>query len=78
MVEECILLGFVKPVNLINKENGLYLAWTIIFLISFTPESTAEILTKSDWVSLAMIPARIILPYPGGPHKIIEKPGHPQ
>jgi len=41
-------------------------------LISFTPERTA--LKARNWAPVveAMIMAKVVLPDPGGPHKIIE------
>ncbi len=41
--------------------------------ISLTPESTAEKCTKWARVSPAMMRARVVLPHPGGPHRIMEK-----
>ncbi len=41
--------------------------------ISRTPDRTAEKLTKLVLVSVARMRARVVLPEPGGPQKIIEK-----
>ena len=44
----------------------------MIFLSSATPDATAEIATKREFVRVAPIAARVVLPVPGGPHKIID------
>ena len=41
-------------------------------LISFTPASTADIAMNSRSKAYAESLARVVLPTPGGPHKIIE------
>src|SRR5689334_19489420 len=40
--------------------------------MSLTPASTAEIATKSAWNASAISRASVVLPTPGGPHRIIE------
>ena len=50
----------------------LFSASSMTFFISLMPEVTAEKLINSDWVSWAMILAKVVLPTPGGPQKIIE------
>ena len=47
-------------------------ASTMTCLISFMPERTAENSMKVAWVRRAMILARVVLPTPGGPQKIME------
>lgn len=41
--------------------------------IAFTPANTAEIWMKSALKWCAIRRARVVLPTPGGPHRIIEK-----
>ena len=50
----------------------LFSAFSMTFFISLMPEVTAEKLINSDLVSWAMILAKVVLPTPGGPQKIIE------
>src|ERR1043165_8047887 len=40
--------------------------------MSLTPASTAEMAMKSAWNASAMSRASVVLPDPGGPHRIIE------
>ena len=47
-------------------------ARSIASRISFTPANTAEIAINSRAKALADNRARVVLPTPGGPHKIIE------
>src|SRR3970040_605667 len=44
----------------------------MIFLRSWTPEVTAEKCTQAAPADLARINASVVLPLPGGPHKIKE------
>jgi hypothetical protein len=45
---------------------------SMIFLSSATPDATAEIATKRDWVRFAPIAASVVFPVPGGPQRIID------
>lgn len=47
-------------------------AFAIISKSIFFPEETALIFKNSDLVALAMMCARVVLPDPGGPQRIIE------
>ena len=48
-------------------------AWFMTSLISLIPLVTALKLIKSAWVRPAMMLARVVLPTPGGPQKIMEE-----
>jgi len=45
---------------------------SMIFLSSATPDATAEIATKREFVRLAPMAARVVFPVPGGPQRIID------
>jgi len=44
----------------------------MIFLSSATPDATAEIATKREFVRFAPMAARVVFPVPGGPQRIID------
>lgn len=50
----------------------LFSAWTMTSLISFMPLVTALKLMNWALVRFAIIPARVVLPTPGGPQKIMD------
>ena len=76
--QEGVLLGFVEAMDLVDEEDGAraevraFSASTMTCLISLMPERTAENWMKVARVVSAMILARVVLPTPGGPQKIME------
>ena len=76
--QEAVLLGAVEAVDLVHEQQGLLAgagrgrASAKIFLRSATPENTAEIATKRRPTASASRRAMLVLPVPGGPHRIIE------
>ena len=48
------------------------MALSIASLISFTPDKTADIEINSDSIVFAITLAIVVLPTPGGPHRIID------
>ena len=71
-----VLLGFVEAVNFVDEEHraaaqaAARSASAITALISLMPPSTALNGTKSARVRRAISRASVVLPTPGGPHRI--------
>ena len=76
--QEAVLLRAIEAVDLVHEQQGLlaglgHLAASAkIFLRSATPEKTAEMATKRRPTASASRRAMLVLPVPGGPHRIIE------
>ena len=66
-------ISSTKRIVLLPVFSSSALASSMTPRISFTPESTAEKVAKLDFVSPAMMRARVVFPEPGGPQKIMEK-----
>ena len=79
MGQEGVLLALRKPMDFIHKttvERPVLSLFAVAFStasrISFTPPSTAEIEMNGSPKASAINLASVVLPTPGGPHKIIE------
>ena len=55
-----------------DPKPAAFSASTITCLISLMPPITAENSMKLAWVASAMILASVVLPTPGGPHRIMD------
>ena len=78
--QERVLLGLVEPMEFVHEEDGRSprysrncLASSKIRRMSFTPESTAEKVTRLLLDARAAISARVVFPAPGGPHSSMER-----
>ena len=70
-----LLKRWISSTNkIVWRPNCAMVCWacSIASRISFTPAKTAEMAMKSRWKACAESRAKVVLPTPGGPHKIIE------
>ena len=78
--QERVLLRLVEAMHLVDEQDGrparlraaLACARSTASRMSFTPPSTAEIAMNSSPNASAISRASVVLPTPGGPHRIIE------
>ena len=77
--QQRVLLRLVEAVDLVDEQDRvpaalarLCSACSIAARMSFTPDSTADSAMNSQSKALAVRRASVVLPTPGGPHRIIE------
>ena len=77
--EESVLLGLVEAMNLVDEQDRPLAvqskrssAWAIAARTSATPDETADSAVISAPIASASKRASVVLPVPGGPHRISE------